>query len=113
MNISQIQPIINEPVLFLNNEKILVIADLHIGIDSELKNYGISQTDHTQNMIKHILLICEKQKPKKIILLGDIKHNIPNTSYYAPWAPWGRQLSYTPDNGMIKLKLSDILNRTL
>ena len=39
--------------------------------------------------------------------------NIPSTSYYAPWAPWGRQFSYTPDNGMIKLKLSDILNRTL
>ena len=82
MDISQIQPIIDEPVLFFKNEKILVIADLHIGIDSELKNYGISQTDHTQKMIKHLLSICEKQKPKEIILLGDIKHNIPNTSYH-------------------------------
>jgi putative SbcD/Mre11-related phosphoesterase len=82
MNISQIQPIINEPVLFFKNKKILVIADLHIGIDSELINYGIFQTDHTQKMIKHFLSICEKQKPNKIILLGDIKHNIPNTSYY-------------------------------
>ena len=82
MDISQIQPIIGEPVLFFKNEKILVIADLHIGIESELKNYGISQTDHTQKMIKHLLAICEKQKPKEIILLGDIKHNIPNTTYH-------------------------------
>ncbi len=81
MNISQIQPIVNEPVLFLKNKKILVIADLHIGIDSELINYGIFQTDHTQKMIKHFLSICEKHKPNNIILLGDIKHNIPNTSY--------------------------------
>ncbi len=81
-NILKVQPIIDEPVLFLKNEKILVVADLHIGIDSELKNYGISQTDHTQKMIKHLLSICEKQKPKEIILLGDIKHNIPNTTYH-------------------------------
>ena len=81
MDISQIQPVINEPALFLKKEKILIIADLHIGIDSELKNYGIAQTEHTQNMIKHFFSICKKQKPNEIILLGDIKHNIPNTSY--------------------------------
>jgi hypothetical protein len=39
--------------------------------------------------------------------------NIPTIDYYTPWAPWGRQLTYTPDNGMIKPVLSDILNRTL
>jgi putative SbcD/Mre11-related phosphoesterase len=82
MDISQIQPITGQPVLFFKNKKILVVADLHIGIDSELKNYGITQTDHTQKMIKHLLSICEKQKPKEIILLGDIKHNIPNTTYH-------------------------------
>lgn len=81
MDITQIQPVTSEPVLFLKKEKILVVADLHIGIDCELKNYGISQTDHTQKMIKNLLLICEKQKPEKIVLLGDIKHNIPNTTY--------------------------------
>jgi uncharacterized protein len=81
MDITQIQPIAGEPVLFFKKEKILVVADMHIGIDSELKNYGISQTDHTQKMIKHLLLICKKQKPEKIVLLGDIKHNIPNTTY--------------------------------
>ncbi len=82
MNLSQIQPTINEPVLFLKKEKILIVADLHIGIDSELQNYGITQTNHTQKMIKHLLSTCKKQKPKKIILLGDIKHNIPNTTYH-------------------------------
>lgn len=81
MDISQIQPIIGEPALFLKNKKILVLADLHIGIDIELINYGINQTEHTIKMIRHLISICEKQKPKKIIILGDIKHNIPNTTY--------------------------------
>ncbi|HPB80690.1 MAG TPA: hypothetical protein PK200_01500, partial [Spirochaetota bacterium] len=39
--------------------------------------------------------------------------HIPTTSHYSPWAPFGRQHTYTPDNGMIKPVLSDILNRTL
>jgi hypothetical protein len=39
--------------------------------------------------------------------------NIPSVRYYSPWAPWGRQHTYTPDNGMINPVLSDILNRTL
>ena len=39
--------------------------------------------------------------------------NIPSLNSYSPWAPWGRQLTYTPNNGMIRLLLSDILNRTL
>jgi hypothetical protein len=33
-------------------------------------------------MINDLLSICEKQKPKEIILLGDIKHNISNTTYH-------------------------------
>ena len=81
MDISQIQPIIGEPILFLKDHKILVVADLHIGIESELINYGVTQTDHTIKMIKHLISICKRQKPREIILLGDIKHNIPKTTY--------------------------------
>jgi putative SbcD/Mre11-related phosphoesterase len=81
MDLKQIQPVTNEPVLFIKKEKILVVADLHIGIESELKNYGLTQMDHTEKMLNHFLQLCEKQKPKEIILLGDIKHNIPSTTY--------------------------------
>lgn len=77
MQITDIQPILNEPAIFISNKKILVVADLHIGIESELREQGINTVSQTNNMKDHLIQLCEKYKPKEIILLGDIKHNIP------------------------------------
>jgi len=77
MDLSTIQPIPNEPALFIEGKKILVIADLHIGIESELKERGVNAEFQTQKMTDHLICLCKKYKPDEIILLGDIKHNIP------------------------------------
>jgi uncharacterized protein len=77
MDLSDIQPINNEKALFIKNKKILVVADLHIGIESELKEQGINLNSQTQKMIINIENLCKKFKPQEIVLLGDIKHNIP------------------------------------
>ena len=77
MDISTIQPVPNEPALFIKEKKILVFADLHIGIESQLKEQGIITKSRTDVMIKQLFSICKKYNPKDIILLGDIKHNIP------------------------------------
>ncbi|MDH7507426.1 MAG: metallophosphoesterase [Candidatus Thermoplasmatota archaeon] len=75
-----IQPIPNSPALFVKEKKILVIADLHIGIESELNQKGINMFSQTDKIKKHFFSLCKKYKPKEIILLGDIKHNIPVTT---------------------------------
>jgi len=80
MDLSKIQPIPNEPALFIKNKKILIIADLHIGLESELKEYGVTAQNNTQKMIDHLISLCRKYKPEEIILLGDIKHNIPSST---------------------------------
>ena len=80
MDVSQLQPISNEPALFIKNKKILVVADLHIGIESQLREQGLFTSSKTQNMIDHLLSICDKSKPNEILLLGDIKHNIPSAT---------------------------------
>jgi len=72
----QLKPIPNEPALLINNE-ILVVADLHIGIESELREQGVNTASQTNTMKDHLIRLCEKYKPKEIFLLGDIKHNIP------------------------------------
>lgn len=80
MDLSEIQPIPNEPALFIKNKQILVVADLHIGIESQLREQGLHAASQAQKMIDHLLSICKKYKPKEIILLGDIKHNIPSAT---------------------------------
>ena len=82
MDVLDAQPIINEPALFIQDQKILVVADLHIGIESELKEYGVNTESQTNKMIDHLVLLCKKYNPKKIVLLGDIKHNIPSTTIW-------------------------------
>ena len=76
---SELKPISNEPALFIN-KKILVVADLHIGIESQLREQGINTPSQTQTMTNRLIALFKKYKPKEIILLGDIKHNIPSST---------------------------------
>lgn len=80
MDLSDIQPIPNEPALLLKSKKILVIADLHIGLESQLRENGLNVTSQTKNMTDHILSLRDKYNLEEIILLGDIKHNIPSAT---------------------------------
>jgi len=80
MRLLEIQPIPNERALFINSKKILVIADLHIGIEKELREHGVHAPSQTKTMTDRVVSLCKKYKPEEIILLGDIKHNIPSST---------------------------------
>jgi putative SbcD/Mre11-related phosphoesterase len=80
MDVFDIQPIPNQPALFIKRKRILIIADLHIGIESQLREQGVATSSNAEKMISHLLSICKKYKAKEIVLLGDIKHNIPSAS---------------------------------
>ena len=80
MDLSLIQPIQNESALFIDKKKILVIADLHIGIETELQEKGLQTSSQAKKIIKRFNGICQRYKPQEIILLGDIKHMIPTIS---------------------------------
>lgn len=80
MKLFEIQPIPNERALFIGSKKILVIADLHIGIEKELREHGIHAPSQTKAMTDRVISLCKKYKPKEIILLGDVKHNIPSAT---------------------------------
>ncbi|MFX1294339.1 MAG: metallophosphoesterase [Promethearchaeota archaeon] len=80
-----IRPFINEPALVLDissTRKYVVIADLHLGIEYTLIKIGIqipSQTQ-TQRLIDRLMNILNKVRPTALIILGDIKHNVPGIS---------------------------------
>jgi len=80
MKQSDIQPVLNEAALFIRHKKILVIADLHIGIENELRELGLQAPSQTPSMTKRLTKLFKKYKPDILILLGDIKHNIPSST---------------------------------
>jgi len=68
------------PALLLDH-KILVIGDLHIGLDYELYKSGFSLPPIINKMEKRISKLIKETGSDKLILLGDIKHNIPGISF--------------------------------
>ncbi|RLF96117.1 hypothetical protein DRN50_02395 [Thermococci archaeon] len=72
----------NEPCLIIENEKkIMVVADLHLGIEYELYAKGIKLGSITRKIKKSLEKIIEKNEIDEIIFLGDLKHNIPLISF--------------------------------
>jgi putative SbcD/Mre11-related phosphoesterase len=77
-----ISPLVNEPALIVENTiRTLVIADIHIGIEWELYYSGISIPSQIEKRTARILEYIIKVAPGRIVLLGDIKHNVPRTSW--------------------------------
>ncbi|KYC46185.1 MAG: Calcineurin-like phosphoesterase superfamily domain protein [Candidatus Methanofastidiosum methylothiophilum] len=76
-------PVINKPAIIIESEKrYLVIADLHLGKEYEYYKKGIKVPDIGQKMKSDILKIIKRKDIEELILLGDIKHNLPFTSYF-------------------------------
>ncbi|MEF8879748.1 MAG: metallophosphoesterase [Candidatus Thermoplasmatota archaeon] len=81
MNSTEIQPVIDHPALYIQKKQIMVIADLHIGIESELHEYGVNVELQTKKMTERVTQLCDEYKPKKIVIVGDVKHNIPSSTF--------------------------------
>lgn len=78
----EITPIFEEPALIVKNQKkALVIADIHLGIEWDLYCSGFSIPSRTPIILDSICEYIDMIKPDRIILLGDIKHNVPKTSW--------------------------------
>ncbi len=62
-------------------KKILVIGDIHIGYEYELYQSGISLPSQTGKILERIRKLLKETKAKRILFLGDVKHNIPFPSF--------------------------------
>lgn len=71
----------NEPALLIEPDGILVIADLHIGLERELARKGIRVPDQLLKLQEHLFKIIEKTGAKHVILLGDVKNEYIGTSW--------------------------------
>ncbi|MEM2943374.1 MAG: metallophosphoesterase [Methanomassiliicoccales archaeon] len=69
-------PIPDTPALEIaNNEKIICVGDLHIGFEAELRKKGIHVPSQTHRMHEDLTQFAKEFD--RLILLGDIKHQVP------------------------------------
>jgi metallophosphoesterase superfamily enzyme len=69
------------PALVVENTlRVLVIADLHIGIESDLDVHGIHIPSQGRGRLDRVLTCIEEGRPDLVILLGDVKHSVPLTT---------------------------------
>lgn len=68
----------NEAALLINGN--LVVADLHNGIEHAQFKKGVRIESDTKKKLARIKKLLERTKPEKLIILGDLKHNVPVTS---------------------------------
>lgn len=66
------------PALLLRRqtERILIIADLHIGWEVALAQEGIHVPSQTPKMLNKLLQLIDQCKPSNLLFLGDVKHTI-------------------------------------
>ena len=73
-----IKPLTPYPALLTteNDEKTVVVADLHIGWEVSLAQKGVHVPSQTIKLQRKLSEIIEKVKPERILFLGDVKHTI-------------------------------------
>jgi hypothetical protein len=68
-----------EPALKIG--KALVMADLHLGAEHDYRSAGISMPSRTSELENKIEMLMHKTRAKRLIILGDVKHRVPGSSF--------------------------------
>lgn len=66
------------PALLLRskNQRVLIVADLHIGWEVALTQEGVYIPSQTPKILDRLQKIVKKVKPTRLIFLGDVKHTV-------------------------------------
>lgn len=70
-----LEPVPDAPALRVGDA--LVIADLHIGIEEELREKGVQIPSRAEVMGRRLADLADRVQAKDLIVLGDVKHLVP------------------------------------
>jgi len=75
---SLIEPVIPYPALLLrcSEDRILVVADLHIGWEASFWEHGIHIPSQTPKLIEKLAQVVHVALPTQLVILGDVKHAV-------------------------------------
>jgi len=68
------------PAAFIQEEKTLVIAELHLGLEYEIYKSGISILSQREKFLETLEKLLELTKAKRLVIVGDIKHKVPGST---------------------------------
>lgn len=72
------------PALLISDRKhgkVLVIADLHLGLEHQLYQDGITIAPQAERFKKTIAELLKMTKADKLVIIGDLKHKVPGISF--------------------------------
>jgi len=90
-----------QPAVFIERMDTLVLADLHLGIEGALEKQGVFlPLSVSLKLVEKIEELVEYVKPKRVIFLGDVKHEFgfPNPS---EWINVKKLLQFLLDNNLL------------
>lgn len=71
----------NYPAAFITDKSILVISDLHVGLETELLHSGIKIHKQVEKFKDIIDKLIQLTNAKTLIILGDLKHKVPGAYF--------------------------------
>ncbi len=89
------RPLPGEPVLLFESEpgSAMIVADLHIGIEHELRKSGMAIFSQTARTLEHLETLIRENGIDHLVINGDLKHNVPSS----PWEVRRREASQVLD----------------
>jgi putative SbcD/Mre11-related phosphoesterase len=76
----EIEPIADIPALLIQDkESWILVSDLHIGIEVQLRFAGFNIPSQTPKMLEGLEALASRGR--NLIVLGDVKHKIPSVGY--------------------------------
>lgn len=70
----------DHPAAFISDKKILVISDIHVGIEHDLYTRGVVIHPQVEKFKKTLDELIDQTKAKTLVILGDLKHAVPGIS---------------------------------
>jgi len=74
---SRPQPLFGERALHLPDQRAIVVGDLHVGLESDLRKAGVNLPSQTERMRTRLAALLQATDARRIIVIGDLKHRIP------------------------------------
>ncbi|MBI4362983.1 MAG: metallophosphoesterase [Euryarchaeota archaeon] len=77
-----IVPVLHRPALRVENrEPVVVIADIHLGLEAEKRRRGVRIPSQTDRLLGALRGAVEEAGARRVVMLGDVKHTVGGSSW--------------------------------